>query len=102
MHLEEIQTVEASDSKDYFPEHQNSPLFLGIALAGEVGETCNDIKKHARGDFDFVELSGRLRNELPDILIYLVMLADQMGINLQTAYDIKKEYNDQRYLGQRS
>ncbi len=97
MDLLDIQQDEAQDSKIYFPTHTPNPLFLGVALAGEVGETCNDIKKYQRGDFDFVELAGRLRDELPDILIYLVMLADVMKINLNTAYLTKKEYNDARF-----
>ena len=97
MDLVTIQQVEASDSKDYFPDMEMSVEFLAICLAGKTGEACNDIKKYLRGDFDFVELSGRLRKELPDILIYLVMLADMAGINLETAYHNKKEFNDQRY-----
>ncbi len=97
MDLLKIQEKEASDSKDYFPDHEPTLEFLAIALAGETGESCNNIKKYMRGDFDFVELSGRLRKELPDILIYLVMLADIAGINLETAYHNKKEFNDQRF-----
>lgn len=98
MDLIEIQQQEVDDSPRYFPAHNSDGLeFLGCALAGEVGEICNEIKKWSRGDFDFVELAGRLRNELPDALIYLVMLAGAMKINLNTAYAEKKEYNEQRF-----
>ena len=97
MDLLDIQQDESKDSKDYFPEHELTLEFLALALVGEVGETCNEIKKHLRGDFDSVELTGRLRDELPDILIYLVMLADYMKINLNTAYLTKKDYNNARF-----
>ena len=97
MHLNQLQQIEADDSKNYFPEHEDSPFFLALALAGEVGEVCNYIKKHMRGDFKMDILQANLRAELPDILIYLVMLADNLGIDLETEYHIKKEYNDARF-----
>ena len=97
MHLHQLQQIEADDSKDYFPEHEDSPFFLALALAGEVGEVCNKVKKYMRGDFDFEELQAQLDSELPDILIYLVMLSDNLGIDLEEQYHIKKEFNDARF-----
>ncbi len=97
MDLLEIQQIEADDSKDYFPDHEDSPFFLALAMAGEVGEVCNNVKKYLRGDFEGDELQKRLMDELPDVLIYLVMLADEMNFSLEMAYDIKKEYNDARF-----
>ena len=97
MELSLIQQIEADDSKDYFPEHEDSPFFLALALAGEVGEVCNKVKKYMRGDFEFEDLQAQLDSELPDILIYLVMLADNLGIDLETQYHIKKEFNDARF-----
>lgn len=100
MHLKEIQSVEGSDSKHYFPHLSEGPVYLGVALAGEVGEVCNEIKKWARDDFPVAELRERLRKELPDVLIYLVMLADHLNLDLEADYKEKKEYNDRRYLKQ--
>lgn len=97
MHLSRIQTIEMDDTTQYFPSLTATESYLGVALAGEVGEVCNDIKKFVRGDFDFVELRNRLRGELPDVLIYLVMLAGVMGIDLEAAWEEKKEYNERRY-----
>ncbi len=97
MDLLDIQQNESSDTKNYFPDHKPDMQFLAIALAGETGESCNKIKKHLRGDFSLDTLRIILSDELPDILIYLVMLADEMGINLNTAYLTKKEYNDARF-----
>ncbi len=97
MHLAEIQQIEDEDSKHYFPDYEQGPLYLSNAMAGEAGEVCNWVKKFERGDFDKVELRERLMGELADVLIYLVMLAEEMEISLQAAYDTKKEFNEQRY-----
>ena len=57
------------------------------ALAGEVGEACNVIKKLRRGDFKLEDHEYRtiLADELADIQIYLDLLAHHAGINLEEA-----------------
>lgn len=97
MHLRDIQSAEATDSKHYFPTLDQGYTYLGIALAGEVGEACNFIKKYERGSISETELVEELGKELADILIYLVMLADRAGVDLEVAYTDKKEFNEQRY-----
>lgn len=101
MHLVEIQELEYGDVKDYFPELAKDVeqliLHMGLSLAGEVGEVANELKKWHRGDFGFIDLQTRLGKELPDILIYLVLLAGAMNINLEEVWAIKKEFNDKRY-----
>jgi len=104
MNLQEIQVREHEDSSHYFPEGPGDVAYLATALAGEVGETCNEIKKYLRGDFENHPdwnpkqvLLYRLQDELPDILIYLVMLATKVGVDLQFAYEEKKRFNDERY-----
>jgi len=51
--------------------------FLALALAGEVGELCNMIKKRWRDDADLAE---ECRDELADIRVYLELLAACFGI----------------------
>lgn len=97
MHLREIQEAESNDTKHYFPNIDQGILYLATALAGEVGEFCNDTKKWARKSIDTDELIERSKGELADILIYLVMTADHLGIDLEKAWQEKKEYNDGRY-----
>lgn len=99
MHIADIQKREWDDKTHYFPEHKDSLLYYATALAGEVGETCNVIKKYDRGSLDYGELVEKLYDELPDILIYLVMLAEKEGIDLEAAYETKKEFNERRYRG---
>lgn len=95
--LRAIQSREARDSTHYFPNHEQGVAYLAVALAGEVGEICNVVKKYERGDFDMQILREELRGELPDVLIYLVMLAAHLDLDLQEAYVAKKEYNNARY-----
>jgi NTP pyrophosphatase (non-canonical NTP hydrolase) len=55
------------------------------ALAGEVGEAANIIKKIRRGDVSLEEIRGELGKEFADILAYLVLLAYQAGVDLEDA-----------------
>lgn len=97
--LWDIQVIETEDSKHYFPDVDQGHLYLATALAGEVGEFCNDVKKWARGSITEEDLRIRSKGELADILIYLVMAAEYLGIDLEKAWKEKKEYNDGRYKG---
>lgn len=53
--------------------------FLAIAVAGEVGELCNLIKKEMRGD---IIPSSMMKMEIADCYIYLNALAENLGIEL--------------------
>ena len=97
MELKVIQQREAEDSTHYWPDHKDGHEYLGICLAGEVGEVCNDIKKYSRGTYDWDDLVDHLDGELADVLIYLVMLAEFFEIDLEEAYKRKKAFNDRRY-----
>jgi NTP pyrophosphatase (non-canonical NTP hydrolase) len=56
-----------------FPAYSNTDRrFLALALAGEVGELCNMIKKEWR---DGVVLTEEIRDEIADIRVYLELLA---------------------------
>lgn len=58
---------------DLFPAYSNTDeRFLALALAGEVGELCNMIKKRW---CDNADLTDECREELADIRVYLELLA---------------------------
>ena len=59
------------------------------ALAGEVGELCNLIKKRRRGEP--IELTD-LASEAADIVIYLDLLTAWLGIELTGA--IRNKFNE--------
>jgi len=51
----------------------------GCAIAGEVGELCNAIKKLKRGDGNI----EKVRKELGDVLTYADLLANYFGFDLE-------------------
>lgn len=59
----------------------------GNAVAGEVGEMCNVIKKLDRGDFneDLPLGNEKLAGEVADVVCYLDLLCQKAGIDLGTA-----------------
>lgn len=68
--------------------------YPALALAGEVGEVCQAIKKDMRdgyGDLNRLNLMG----EIGDILWYLVALADDQGLSLADC----AEYNLAKLAG---
>ena len=65
-------------------KHSNSwiPLSWGGALAGEVGELCNLLKKLSRGD----KIKKKdMAHEIADIHTYLSLLADKLDIDPEAA-----------------
>lgn len=59
-----------------------NPAEWACAVAGEVGELCNLVKKLNRGDeIDFEEIA----DEAADVLIYLDILCQRLGIDLTNA-----------------
>lgn len=55
------------------------------AVTGELGELANLIKKVRRGDFTLAEAKADIADELADVVIYLDILASQLGISLGEA-----------------
>jgi NTP pyrophosphatase (non-canonical NTP hydrolase) len=67
--------------------------FLGVALAGEVGEACNVIKKLVRHRLGIAgnkeandELIDKLASELADAITYIDLIAAKLNIHLDEAY----------------
>jgi NTP pyrophosphatase (non-canonical NTP hydrolase) len=55
------------------------------ALAGEVGEAANFLKKVRRGDCTMDDARKNIANELADVQTYLDLLASACGIDLEKA-----------------
>lgn len=62
-----------------------SPAQWLQAVVGELGEYANLRKKVERGDFTLDEARPALADELADVVIYLDILASQIGVNLGDA-----------------
>lgn len=62
-----------------------SPASWLQAAVGELGEYANLRKKVERGDLTLEEAKSDLGDELADVVIYLDILAAQLGIDLGNA-----------------
>lgn len=84
-------------------EQFHSPKNLSMALAGECGELLEHFQwlseaQSARLEADKKAAVGQ---ELADILIYLIRLAERLDIDLIAAAEAKIARNEQRYPAQR-
>jgi len=80
-------------------EQFHSPKNLSMALAGECGELLEHFQwlteaQSAALDDDKKTAVGQ---ELADILIYLIRLAERLDIDLIAAAEAKIAHNEQRY-----
>jgi dCTP diphosphatase len=78
----------------------HTPKNLAMALAGEVGELLEVFQwmtpEQAAAVMDG-DRAGDVEDELADILIYLVRLADVLGVDLAAAAAAKLDRNEHRY-----
>lgn len=75
-----------------------------LALAGEVGEFCNIVKKIERGSLEFRDATVQhdLAMELTDVFVYTLNLAGMLGIDLEKTYEIVRNNNEKRFTAQRA
>ena len=87
------------DSIDWFGIDTFQDLVhQALALAGEVGEFCNIVKKVERGDFELNEETQlELLMEIADIFIYTCNLATILNGDLGKTYSLKREFNVGRF-----
>jgi len=82
-------------------ERFHTPKNLAMALAGEVGELVAELQwltpSEAEGVMDDPEAAARMRSELGDVTIYLVRLADVLGVDLVEAARVKLDEGGRRY-----
>jgi NTP pyrophosphatase (non-canonical NTP hydrolase) len=82
-------------------EQFHTPKNLAMALAGEVGELLAELQwltpEESARVMDDAEAGARVRSELADVAIYLVRLADVLGIDLVQAAQDKLDDGETRY-----
>ena len=82
-------------------EQFHDPKSLALALVGEVGELAELLQwlpaDEAAKLADQDPLNARLGEEISDVLLYLVRLADVCGVDLPDAVDRKMESSEDRY-----
>ncbi len=82
-------------------EQFHTPKNLAMALAGEVGEILAELQwltpEEATRVMADPEAAARMRSELADVTIYLIRLADLLGVDLIEAAGAKIAENEYRY-----
>ena len=98
--LVRLEQTAISDSHRWFPECDPLGLpFWVLALAGEVGELANEVKKVMRGSADFndAKVKYKIDMEVADIFTYLLQIAGMLQIDLEAAYNVKRQFNESRF-----
>ncbi|MEM5793495.1 MAG: MazG nucleotide pyrophosphohydrolase domain-containing protein [Candidatus Aenigmatarchaeota archaeon] len=112
MGLMDIQRYQLEFDKKYFGDHWGGEMDLDlkinlikdmtIALTGEVGEFSNLLKKINRdrktiGEEPSSEMWNRLKEELTDCFIYIIILSNILGMDLEKEYLKKTKINHKRF-----
>jgi dCTP diphosphatase len=84
-------------------ERFHSPKNLAMALAVEAAELLEQFQwlTDAESGTPASDRRGRIEDELADVLIYLVRLADRLDVDLPAAVASKLEQNRRRYPAER-
>lgn len=83
----------------------HNPKNLALALAGETGEVCAELQwltaEDAAALADEPDRRDVVADELADVAIYLLRLADELGVDLAAAVRAKQRTNEDRFPASR-
>ncbi|SDC75287.1 nucleotide pyrophosphohydrolase [Actinokineospora iranica] len=88
-----------AEARDWGPFH--TPKNLVMALTGEVGELTELFQwltaTEAARAADDPALRPKIEDELADVFLYLIRLADVLGVDLVAAANAKIDRNEHRF-----
>jgi len=96
-----------ADSAKYFPDYdsaKSSPTgrlaHHVLALCGEAGELANLVKKIDRGSLDYDQegVQLKLADEATDVLIYLLNIFGELGVDPLKEFFKKRDFNNRRFI----
>lgn len=100
MDLEQLRCRVAEFAQDRDWDQFHSIRNLILAMVGEVGEVAEVVQWVSDDKIDELLKSGgqeRLAQELADVLIYLIRIADKSEVDLAAAVIMKLAENDAKY-----
>lgn len=104
--LEELtaQLIEFRDARDWRQFHSLKDLILSLSLEASELLELSQWKPEAQFEEEAVSepMQQRLREECSDVLLYLLLIAERTGIDLQQAAADKIKANDQKYPVEKS
>lgn len=101
-----VDTTRLAEALEQFAKARNwaqfhSPKNLAMALAGETGELLEIFQwmteEQSITAAQRPETAQAVRDELADVMMYLVRLADVLGVDLDEAVQYKLRLNGQKY-----
>src|SRR3989338_3660544 len=97
--VKKIQEFQLKFDEEHFPELKNVSyderlLFNSVALAGEVGELANVVKKRHRKKLCSLktdniaeeEYKEKIKDEIVDVFVYTLILSNLFEIDLEHEY----------------
>lgn len=104
MTIEELQAVLHEFAAERAWERFHTPKNLVMAVAGEAGELLAEFQWLTPEESDRLEGESlaAVAAEMADVLIYLVRLADVLGVDLVEAARVKVVANAGRYTVERA
>ena len=112
MTLKDVQKLQRKFDKRYFNKYWTKKndtdqkieflKDMTIALTGEIGEFANIIKKISRDRKNLEkepkqEMIDKLKEELTDCFIYLIILSNILEMNIEKEYMKKLKFNRKRF-----
>lgn len=100
MQLKNIQSQVDADTRRWFPKMYGDEDILVtqcLGLIGETGEVVDEVKKWRRGTKTWPEMREAAAEELADLFIYVLAVANELGIDLEERYHKKRMMNEERF-----
>ena len=97
MNLNTIVAQCFDDSREWFPDKEFDVPFQTLCMLGESGEFANLVKKVERGTHTYTDVKEQLKEELTDTFIYMCVLANILGMNMEEEYIAKRSANAKRF-----
>ncbi|MBD3359693.1 MAG: nucleotide pyrophosphohydrolase [Candidatus Buchananbacteria bacterium] len=108
MEIEDFKKLQKKFDDKYIGPYNDLPadlLFLTTALAGEVGEFANLVKKYYRLKQKEIGVVGEedrdylteMKKEIIDVFVYFLIIANQLNLDVNEAYWANLERNKKRF-----